>query len=109
MGNVYAQCIKINGEEVCGPANFMGGASDVTIGLIISSILKLLMPLAGILLFIYLVMGGYDFLLSMGNPEKIKSAKGKITNALIGFFLLIFSYLLVRLIAKILNLGVGLF
>jgi hypothetical protein len=107
MNAAYAQCININGQQVCGPANFMGGATDITIGFLISTVLGFIMPLSGILLFVFLVWGGYDLLLSQGNPEKVKSGKAKITNALIGFFLLIFSFLIVRLLSTILNLETG--
>jgi hypothetical protein len=44
---------------------------------------------------------------AQGNAEKIKSAWGKITSGLIGFILLISSYLIVRLIAKIFGLESG--
>lgn len=102
-----AQCIKVAGEDICGPTSFMGGKSDVTLGDIIGQILKFLYPIAGLILFFFLFWGGFDYLTSAGNPEKIKAGQGKITTAVIGFILLMISYLAARLIAAIFNLGEG--
>lgn len=74
---------------------------------LISAILSFLFPLAGILLFVYLVWGGFQFMLSQGNPEKVQAGKDIITHALMGFLLLIFSLFIVRLIALVFKLGGG--
>lgn len=107
MKKYLAQCIKVAGEEICGPSNFMGGKRDVSLGDIISQIIKFLYPMAALILFFFLVWGGYDYLTSAGNPEKIKAGQGKITSAIIGFILLMVSYLAARVIATIFNLGEG--
>lgn len=46
---------------------------------------------------------------SGGVPEKVDGARGKITSGLIGFFLLVLSYFLVRFISFIFGLGEGIF
>lgn len=103
MGRYLAQCVKIAGQEICGPVEIDGG--EVTLATIINQLLyKLIFPIAGVLLFLYLVWGGYEFLLSGGNPERVKSGKAKITSAIVGFILLVFSYLIARLIALIFGL-----
>lgn len=108
MKNYLAQCIKIGGEEICGPLPTPAGSAGgqgFTVAYILNKLISFIFPLSGILLFFYLVAGGYDFLTSAGNPEKIKSGQGKITAALIGFFLLMASYLIVKLFADIFGLG----
>jgi hypothetical protein len=80
-----------------------------SLGKIISLGLSFLMPIAGIILLLVLISGGYDFMLSQGNPEKIKSAQGKITSGIIGFILLLISFLVTRLVASIFGLGGGIF
>ncbi|OGK14772.1 hypothetical protein A3H80_05200 [Candidatus Roizmanbacteria bacterium RIFCSPLOWO2_02_FULL_37_19] len=98
-----AQKFEISGTPIQGPLpDNISTISDV-----IGIILSFLYPLAGILLFFMLVWGGYSFLMSGGQPEKIKSARGKMSTALIGFFLLIFSFLIVRFISSIFGLGGG--
>lgn len=64
-----------------------------------------IIPLASIILFGVLVWGGYDFLMSGGSDEKISAGKAKITTALIGFILLVFSYFFTTVVATIFGLG----
>jgi hypothetical protein len=106
MKNYLAQCIKIAGEEICGPISAPSG-EEINVAWIINKLIAFIFPLSGILLFFFLVWGGYNFLLSGGNPEKIKSGQAKMTAAIIGFVLLMVSYLLARLVAMIFGLGGG--
>ncbi len=99
-----AQIVNINGQQIKGP---LIGINDI--GQLMSKVILFLIPLGGVILFLILIWGGYDFLISRGNPEKIKSARAKITTGLIGFFLLIVSYLIVRLISQVFGLGGQLF
>lgn len=78
----------------------------ITIGGLISSILPYVFGAAGIALLIYLVIGGLQMMLSRGDPKAIQSAQAKITNALIGFIIVIISFLLVRLIGQLLGIDV---
>ncbi len=102
MKNLIAQKITINGNPITGPLQGIDTLSDL-----INIIVKFVYPLAGILLFIYFVWGGYDYLTSGGNPEKVKGAQGKLTSAIIGFTLLFVSYILVKIIASIFGLNSG--
>lgn len=74
---------------------------------LVNKVLTFFIPFAALVLFGVLVWGGYDFLLSQGVPEKVKAGRAKITAGLIGFGLLISSYVIVKLIASILGLGEG--
>lgn len=103
MKTYLAQCVKIAGEEICGPISSSPG-EEINIAWIINKLISFIFPLSGVLLFFFLVWGGYDFLLSAGNPEKIKSGQAKMTAAIIGFILLIASYLIARLVAIIFKL-----
>lgn len=78
-----------------------------TIGDVVNQVTKFLVPFAAIILLLVLIWGGYDYILSQGNPEKLKGAQAKITSGIIGFILLIVSYLFVKLISLIFGLGGG--
>lgn len=78
--------------------------NPTSIGNIISNLIPYLFAAAGFLLTIYLVWGGLDFMFSMGDPKKISAARGKITQALIGFFVVFVSFLLIQLIGTIFNI-----
>lgn len=105
---IISQAAGINSSgdalEIEGPLKNITHIADL-----INILFTFIYPLAAILMFLFLVWGGYDFLLSGGNPEKIKSGKARITYALVGFLLLITSFLIVRLIARIFGLTEGLF
>lgn len=92
----------INPEVIEGPLKNIS-----TVGDIINLIVLLIFPLAGIILFIFLVWGGFSLITSRGDPEKVSGAKSRITSAIIGFILLFLSYFLVSLVARILGLGQG--
>ncbi|MEK7070627.1 MAG: hypothetical protein AAB966_02365 [Patescibacteria group bacterium] len=99
-----AQTIKINGQSIQGPLDGIDTISDI-----INNVLPFIISIAAIILFFVLVWGGYDYILSQGRPEKVKAGKAKITTGLIGFGLLILSFLMVRVIAVVFGLGGGLF
>lgn len=80
-----------------------------SLGGMITKALSFIMPMAGIALLFVLISGGYDYMMSQGNPEKVKAGQAKITSGIIGFILLIASFLIVRVIAVIFGLGGGIF
>lgn len=97
-----AQKINIGGQDIEGPLTISGVLpQDITLATIVNRVVSFVIPLAAVLLFFVLIMGGYGYLMSQGNPEKVKSAQAKITAGIIGFVLLILSYLVVRLITYI--------
>jgi len=105
MKSFLAQSLQISGSQIQGPLD----SSVDTIGKIITKLLAFIMPMAGIILLFVLISGGYDYMMSQGNPDKIKTGQAKITSGIIGFFLLIVSFFAVRLIALIFGLGGGIF
>jgi hypothetical protein len=110
MHEFIAQNLQIGGNagtisNIQGPL-VVNGKSNPTLGDIVSQILVFLIPLAAVILFLVFIWGAYDFLLANGNPERVKSARAKITAGIIGFVILLISFLLVRLIATILGFKV---
>jgi hypothetical protein len=74
------------------------------LGDLINRIFLILIPIAAIILFIAFVWGGFDLMFSQGDPGKIKKGRAKVTSAIIGFVIIIFSIFIVRVIALIFNL-----
>lgn len=56
------------------------------------------------LLFVMFVIGSFNYLTSLGNPEKIKKAQGTLKFAVVGFILFVSAYLILNVI-DILFLG----
>lgn len=100
-----AQSFNIGNQTISGPLD----PSVDSLGKIITKILGFIMPMAGIVLLFVLISGGYDYMMSQGNADKMKSAQAKITSGIIGFILLIASFLIVRIIAAVFGLGGGIF
>jgi len=101
--NKLAQALPWNSLEQAAYPNLKSG---VTVGAIITSILKYIFPAAGILLLIYLVLGGIQYMTSTGDPKKIEVAKGTITNAFVGFFIIFISYWIVQLVGIIFDVEI---
>jgi len=74
------------------------------IGLWVTWTMTLVFPFAGIVLFFYLIYGGYQYLISSGDPKSIQSAQQTITYAIVGFIVMISSYFAVRALGYTLDL-----
>lgn len=94
-----------SGEVITEPERFKFGG-EAKIGDIISALLPYVYVLAGLTLFILLIIGGFGLLTSGGAPEKIKAAQGKITSAVIGFVIIFISYWLVRILEIVLGISI---
>lgn len=99
-----AQTINVGGQTFEGPLQGVNNLGDL-----INLLMSFLVPLGAIILFFIILWGGYDFILSQGQQDKIESAKMKITAGIIGFILLALSYILVAVIGQIFGVGGGLF
>ncbi len=65
---------------------------------VFSNILTISTALVVLILFLMFVIGGFNYLTSFGNPEKMKKAQGTLKFALVGFLLFISSYLILKII-----------
>ena len=74
------------------------------IGSIVSNLLNYLFPLAGLLLLLYLIFGGFSLMTSGGDPKAVQGAKSKITNALVGFIIVFASYWIVQILGTVLGI-----
>lgn len=69
-----------------------------TPGGIISRLLLFLFPLAGLILFVMIVWGGFEILAKASDSKKaLDAGKNRITAAIVGFLLLFASYWLVQI------------
>lgn len=72
--------------------------------------LSLILPnafiFAGVLLFIYLIVGGFMFISSAGSSKNTGEAQQIITNAIIGFAVIFGSYWIIQLIEVLTGLTI---
>ena len=73
--------------------------TDGTLQRLVDSMLSYIFPLAGLICLIFIIQGGYMWIVSAGNPEQVKKAQGTLTWAIIGliFVMIIFGLLTVIL------------
>lgn len=71
------------------------------LGTIFSSVVGYALGFAGVVLFILLIVGGFKYITSGGDPKAIESAKGTLTSAFMGLVIILVSYLIMVLISKI--------
>ncbi|TSA44795.1 hypothetical protein D4R52_03685 [bacterium] len=82
-----------------------GAATNV--GDLIVSILSILLIVAAAVATVFLILGGYRYVVSAGNEEGQESAKKNITSAIIGLAIIIMAFVIVRLVSGILLKGAG--
>lgn len=73
------------------------------VGVLVSVILKNSLVIASLILLALLIFGGISFIMNAGNGDAKKAQQGKsaITNALIGFAIVLFAYSLIQIIQVI--------
>ena len=71
---------------------------------IISRIILIAFPLMGALMLAYLVYGGYIWMFSSGDPNKVAHAQKIITTAIIGFIIIFASFWIVQFVGVVFGL-----
>lgn len=71
------------------------------LGDVFNNLVSAILGFAGIVLFIFLIIGGFKFITSGGDPKALEEAKKTLTYAIAGLILLLLSYLVLVLIEQI--------
>lgn len=111
-GNLNGSIINFN-QLIHDISNIPGTNSTqflklTSVGGFLTGLLPFLYGIAGIGLLLYLIAGGFGYLTSQGDPKKMEAAKGQITNAVIGFILVIVAFWLTGIVNFVFNLGTSL-
>lgn len=97
-------------QAIFGPGSTSPFATTTTsLGIIVSELLKYLFPFTGLLLFIYLLIGGFSYLTSGGEPKAMEQAQSKITNAIVGFVIVFVAYWVVQIFEFMFGISGSLF
>lgn len=92
------------GYSIQGPEDFKFTGGDI--GDIINALVPYIFALAGLALLFILIWGGFELMTSAGDPKKMEAAKGKLTNAVIGFIIIFVAYWLVQILEVIFGLTI---
>lgn len=82
------------------------GVNFRNLGELVSVIVRYAFPIAGLLLLVYLIYGGFKLLVSQGDPKAVESGKQIITNAAIGFVVIFVAFWIMQAIGIALGVNV---
>jgi type IV secretory pathway VirB2 component (pilin) len=66
--------------------------SSLTAQTLITNIVQVLLIVAGLVAFVYLIIGGYQYITAGGNADQATAARSTILNAIIGIVIVFASY-----------------
>ena len=70
---------------------------------IISRILRAVLSFLGLISLIIIIIAGFSWMTAGGSPEKVEKAQKWLTNGLIGLLIIVFSYVLITTVFKVLK------
>ena len=68
---------------------------------VFGNIVSVILALAGVVLFLVLVSGGYKYITAGSNPQALEGAKKTITYAILGIVFIAMAFLIIRVIETI--------
>lgn len=77
-----------------------------SIGVLLSKLLPNVFVIAGIIIFFFILLGGFTMITSAGNPDKQKEGSQMITGAVMGFAVIFGAYWIVQLLELILGVNI---
>lgn len=92
------RCAKSVEVNVNGKTEIIKVATLQGFECLFQNIVQILVPTAGLVFFTMLLVGGFKYLTSGGDPKKVSAASHTLTMAFIGIVGVIFSWLILRFI-----------
>lgn len=73
---------------------------------IFANVVGAITSLVGVVLFIMLVVGGFNFLVSGGDQKKLEKARGTLSAAITGLVIIVVAYLILKTITALTGVDV---
>lgn len=96
----FAQNINIGGAA---PTK---GVADLTVAQIVVGIVRLLFVAAAVIFFVWLLIGGIQWILSGGDKQKTEAARSQITSALVGLVIVFSAWAIAQLIKTLFGVDI---
>lgn len=74
---------------------------------IVSNIIKIMLSFVGGIFLILVVLGGYGWMMSGGNEEKLKAAQKRLLNGVLGMLIILVAYIITDFVVKFLLAATG--
>lgn len=82
-----------------------GISANTPVGLVISNLLTIILIVGVIAVLFMLAIGGFEWVTSGGDKDRVAQARGKIVNAIIGLIILSLAFLLASTLGSITNIN----
>lgn len=80
-------------------------STSADFGTVITKVTGWIGGIGGVIVFFYLIYGGFMYMTAAGNPDSAKKGGQIIVNAVIGLIILVLAYAITRGIVSLLNTG----
>jgi hypothetical protein len=97
----FAQTVNLSINTNTFPTN-----SQRNVGNLLSFFIKLLFAVGGVLMLIYLILGGVRYITSGGDKVQAQAARDMITHALIGIIIIASSYAIANLLNTLFGINI---
>ncbi len=78
-----------------------------SLGGVLGDIIQAFLFFAGAVAVLFLIIGGFRYVVSTGNPDQIDAARKTILYAVLGLIIVFIAFVLTRLVLTALNVGTG--
>lgn len=75
-------------------------SDDLTVTIFVGQLIKVILSLTGIVFLALTVYAGILYMTAMGEPDKVKKAKGILTNSVIGLLIIVGAYALTSYVVQ---------
>lgn len=101
--NAFKAQFKVQGVN---PFDWVGSEYCTASGLILK-LISLALIFAGTVAIVFIILGGYQLLISAGNEETAEKGKKTLTNAILGLVVILMSYVIVTVITNTITGNLG--
>lgn len=92
------------------PIDFKGqapaGLTDLTVPRIVTGFISLAVVAAAVIFFLWLILGGIQWMLSGGDKQKTEAARGQITGALVGLVIVFSAWAIAQLFQTLFGVNI---
>jgi len=83
-----------------------GYQGQLGMGSFLNNVITAVLTGAGLLLFVYFVLGGFKYLTAGGDEKAVTAAKTMLTNAIIGLIIIAGAYFIAAVLEKVLGIQI---
>lgn len=97
--------INNNAWTVGGGAGYEQGTSDNSALYLVQTIISVFLSVIGVLLLVYMLYAGYNWMTAQGEEEKVEKAKDTLKRAIVGVIIIIAAYAISTFVMSRIEVG----